>query len=497
MKRCPLLIGLLGTTISLTKASGFCNIARVDGKSLNYKVWLEKVSHEPVILTGLTESWKAFDRWTKAEFSRLYGNLTIPRFTSTGTHFTLGPEYGDKIDLSVYVEHSDNQHFIIYDHAETVEIMNAIRADYYLPSILHASSLETILSFGGNPQGANFQRHQVAWLATIHGSKHWYMAPPTANKPPEPVCRTYDGDQRRSEADWAAHGVRYCRVNQGEILWVPTQWWHATCNGAAYTLALGGQQYIPDHLEIVLPNGRLPPVYLASLRGNISRLKGLYEVDKERLVDSICPSRDGVVLPIHLAIKNNHVDTVKWLIDAGGACMKNLALSSRPPVTWAAEFGHIGLLRLFVEEYGHSPSTALKTSIGRGHLNAVQWLVVNGHSQPKEIEALYFLADSMGLERISSYLLEHLKKLGISQRRPKATSLLDRRIEHLKVKFDLADTDSDGTISPEELAAAAPRIPKKLLHVLRWLMREHKVINFEQVKAKILGFMKGRARDEL
>eukprot|EP00954_Amorphochlora_amoebiformis_P019154 1330793-Amorphochlora_amoeboformis.AAC.1 len=50
MKRCPLLIGLLGTTISLTKASGFCNIARVDGKSLNYKVWLEKVSHEPVVL---------------------------------------------------------------------------------------------------------------------------------------------------------------------------------------------------------------------------------------------------------------------------------------------------------------------------------------------------------------------------------------------------------------------------------------------------------------
>jgi hypothetical protein len=176
------------------------------------------------------------------QFGVRYGKHRLPKHSSTGTHFTFSQS--GEITLADYHREVERQHFIIYDHAETSPILNAIRHDYTLPSILQFASLETILSLGGSPQGATFQQHQVAWLATVFGKKHWYMAHPNTPKPPEPYCPTHSGDAR-TEKEWGSHGVVYCDVHPGEIIWVPDQWWHATCNGALYTVAIGGQQFVP------------------------------------------------------------------------------------------------------------------------------------------------------------------------------------------------------------------------------------------------------------
>eukprot|EP00466_Bigelowiella_natans_P015303 jgi/Bigna1/138847/aug1.47_g13555 len=462
----PKLLLALIVLLSTQRAYSFCNIPRIDGSSLTYHEWQTTQSKEPVILTNLTQGWAALSIWSKKNFSEKYGSLLLPRSSSTGVHFTL--------DVKRFK--SRIQHLAKFAYPTlTTHIMNAIREDYQLPSILQTASLETILSFGGAPQGANFQRHQVAWLATVYGSKHWYMAAPTTKKPPEPQCFSHRGDgSGRGEEGWKEVGVRYCEVFPGEILWVPPQWWHATCNGDPYTVALGGQQYIPYRDRLVQSDGTLPLLHLAALRGNISSVRRLLESED---APPLCPrgsKRSGSAgggqapsapirleapHPIHLAVKNDHIDVIRWLLkkaekegkelvgdreeeeeeeveednddDEGSSSLSNISLmnclirarepSGKSLAEWAAEYGHVDLLDLFVkvaaigedddDDHDHddddhdddndgeatalvfkdsSPSTPRPQELGighgnglqlatmKGHLNAVKWLVENG-----------------------------------------------------------------------------------------------------------------------
>ena len=83
-------------------------------------------------------------------------------------------------------------------------------------------------------------QHHSAWLATIAGAKLWHLAPPSRPKPQNRYC------PGRGKIDYdlaAAEGVIHCMAHPGEVVVVPDNWWHATCNMLPYTLAVGGQTW--------------------------------------------------------------------------------------------------------------------------------------------------------------------------------------------------------------------------------------------------------------
>ena len=83
-------------------------------------------------------------------------------------------------------------------------------------------------------------RHDAAWLAVVVGAKLWHLAPPDRPKPADRLCA------QRGKVDYAlaaAEGVTHCIAHPGEVVVVPDGWWHATCNLAPYTLAIGGQTW--------------------------------------------------------------------------------------------------------------------------------------------------------------------------------------------------------------------------------------------------------------
>mmetsp|Transcript_22046 Transcript_22046/g.39087 ORF Transcript_22046/g.39087 Transcript_22046/m.39087 type:complete len:392 (-) Transcript_22046:57-1232(-) len=335
-----------GSQSNVCQAADFCNIPRVNGKYLSYWEAENVVLKSPVILTNLTDDWSALSKWAEEEFTQNYGNLTLPRYTPTGTNYFTDTEYQA---LGNVVEISANNHFIIYDTGETAGIMNAIRKDYNLPNILQSSSWTTILSFGGAAKGATFQRHQVAWLATIFGHKHWWLAPKTAPEPPDPQCFTNQGDPR-DEGFWKSQQVQYCKVYPGEILWVPEMWWHATCNGDPYTVGLGGQGYIPYAHNLIGENGALSPPHYAGLRGDIDQLQKYVEEGLD-LCNMDYPS------PLHFSASNDYVEVIEKMVEVVGPCVLESRHRGVPSIADAAmNSANMRVVKYMFQKHGILPA---------------------------------------------------------------------------------------------------------------------------------------------
>ena len=108
-------------------------------------------------------------------------------------------------------------------------------ADFFTaPDVLARTSAVRVFSFGGG-LGVRMANHGFAWLGAIFGVKRWYLAPPFADRPGEPTCADWDKGEDLGPDAWM------CVQRPGDVIVVPTAWWHATCNCSPYTFSLGGQ----------------------------------------------------------------------------------------------------------------------------------------------------------------------------------------------------------------------------------------------------------------
>ena len=474
-------LALTATAVAGSGGNGgmFCNIPRVDGRQVDAEDWIKTNSSKPVIFTHLIDDWPALKKWDVDGFRREYGHHTLPQTTSTGVHFTFKRQLkpGATTTLGEYVKHVKNQHFIIYDHAETLPILNDIRNDYSIPSILQYASLDNILSFGGAPKGATFQRHQVAWLATIFGRKHWYMADKETAQPPEPECPSHAGDARTQE-QWAKHGVIYCAVDPGELIWVPHQWWHATCNGDPYTVAIGGQDFVPfkDFMKTMNADGSMPEAYLYALRGDTARLRASNFPKSEMCSDRSDGTNNAGLWPINLAIKNGYLDVVKLFVDTYGDCvLKTRDGSNRGVVTWAAGAGSVEVLQYLVEEKGLDCSDAnnvLGNTVFRGHYYAIVWEVEHCSYTTRQIAKAARTAAQAKRERIEKYLRR----------------VLDERLraEGEAGAKDIADADNGPKVTPQVVETAETfefeAQPSETENVVKYEARPEPTLNISDPK---------------
>ena len=217
---------------------------------------------KPTVISGLIDGsggdvrWRAFDELgSPANFSARFGHFDIlARRTTAGVvHMQTVDAARERfatttVSLADLVAFRAHEQIVIYDGEEGRSDLDDVLLDEAsefstVPDVLARAAAVRVFSFGGG-LGVRMANHGFAWLGLVFGEKRWYLAPPVAARPGEPTC-AWDRCWDRGE-DLGAD-VTMCVQRPGDVIVVPTAWWHATCNCAAYTFSMGGQDACDLH----------------------------------------------------------------------------------------------------------------------------------------------------------------------------------------------------------------------------------------------------------
>jgi hypothetical protein len=156
---------------------------------------------------------------------------------------TLREYVEEHVDAGVDAQRSAEETFYLFGDTERSPHWDSLTRGYAPP--LDSASDEGLVVFGvgGRGSGVAFHTHGAAFGETILGAKQWFLSPPQ-RKP------RFNGSvtQLRWALDRAAGGpglahdnddddaVLECVVGEGEAVYVPPGWFHATLNHANYTV---------------------------------------------------------------------------------------------------------------------------------------------------------------------------------------------------------------------------------------------------------------------
>ncbi|KAI5844264.1 hypothetical protein BZA05DRAFT_427192 [Tricharina praecox] len=216
-------------------------------------------SSMPFILTSPVKAWSGYrdDHWTYQSLERSYGDV---RFRAESVDWRLS-------DYISYMENqTDESPLYLFDRHFVTKTQGALESGFAAPACFGRDFFEVLgadrpdhrwLILGPARSGSTFHKDPnatSAWNAVLQGEKYWIMFPP--NTPPPGVFVSQDQSEVTSPlsiAEWlvgfhrAARGMQGCIegvCRAGEVLHVPSGWWHLVVNTAP-SLALT-QNFIPS-----------------------------------------------------------------------------------------------------------------------------------------------------------------------------------------------------------------------------------------------------------
>ena len=219
------------------------------------------LTSSPTVISGLADEWPARSTWADPQaFAARFGHHELKAVRASHGFGRLarigGPgcyrfdesscpgQSNATVSLAELVANSADEQIVIMDLDDMTRgehsLLTDLSTEYEVPEFLECISNVRLLSLGGRPEGVQMSRHHSAWLSTLAGAKLWHLAPPDRPQPTDRYCPS------RGKVDYrlaAREGVIHCVAYPGEVVVVPDNWWHATCNMAPYTLAIGGQTW--------------------------------------------------------------------------------------------------------------------------------------------------------------------------------------------------------------------------------------------------------------
>lgn len=253
-------------------------------ENLTYEEYAERWTEQPFVLTKCIQEWPVYSQWT---IDSLLNKFADVEFRAEAVDWTFS-QYCDYMNRN-----RDESPLYLFDRkfAEKMELKvgHSEGASYWRPDCFGPDLFEVLgderpahrwLIIGPERSGSTFHKDPngtSAWNAVIQGAKYWIMFPPTAQVPG--VYVSSDSSEVTSPlsiAEWLltfhdeARHMPECVegiCNAGEILHVPSGWWHLVVNiekGIALT-----QNFVPQS-----PNLNLVSEVLSFLRDKPEQVSG-------------------------------------------------------------------------------------------------------------------------------------------------------------------------------------------------------------------------------
>ncbi|EFY92787.1 F-box and JmjC domain protein, putative [Metarhizium acridum CQMa 102] len=236
-------------------------------ENLTYEQYAERWTEKPFILTKCIQDWPVCSKWTIDELLRAYASV---EFRAEAVDWTM-ERYSNYMR-----DNNDESPLYLFDRkfAEKMGITVGHQdgTAYWKPDCFGPDLFEVLgnerpahrwLIIGPERSGSTFHKDPngtSAWNAVIQGSKYWIMFPPAAQVPGVYVSEdSSEVTSPLSIAEWlltfheearrlpeCVEGI--CRT--GEILHVPSGWWHLVVNlesGIALT-----QNFVPQSPSLSL-----------------------------------------------------------------------------------------------------------------------------------------------------------------------------------------------------------------------------------------------------
>ncbi|KID80146.1 F-box protein [Metarhizium brunneum] len=236
-------------------------------ENLTYEQYAERWTEKPFILTKCIQDWPVCSKWTIDELLRAYASV---EFRAEAVDWTM-ERY-----CNYMRDNKDESPLYLFDRkfAEKMGITVGHQdgTAYWKPDCFGPDLFEVLgderpahrwLIIGPERSGSTFHKDPngtSAWNAVIQGSKYWVMFPPTAQVPGVYVSEdSSEVTSPLSIAEWLltfheeARRLPECVegiCSTGEILHVPSGWWHLVVNlesGIALT-----QNFVPQSPSLSL-----------------------------------------------------------------------------------------------------------------------------------------------------------------------------------------------------------------------------------------------------
>jgi len=229
----------------------------------------------PAIFTNLTGGWRASRDWSQEHFLQEFSTWQMPLSTflrdswlelvgqraEVVTHPT---DVSLKEYLSVLNSSRRNVFLFVRDDSASNRQYHTRRRDrrrrfidalQYGYSVPHGmTEAVRIFAMDGTATGHGMHRHKEGWLAQIAGRKVWWLAPPqpedegSAFRPAFPY-KALSEEEGSWPCAWLLNEdlvpskapLIRCVQEPGEIVVLPTGWWHNTCSLDDFNIAIGGQ----------------------------------------------------------------------------------------------------------------------------------------------------------------------------------------------------------------------------------------------------------------
>ncbi|CAE8595256.1 unnamed protein product [Polarella glacialis] len=331
------------STAAALAASSSCDFQRLSGKQADEAVG--RHAARPVVLTGLLDSWPARQKWASAAaFAELYGELPgyardhdqlELRDVDTTVRTYLQGTGGASTVSSLKVNLSSSSSFFVNDYEDS-RLLDALGGDFHTPLLLGDVSAVRVFALEQPYAGVAFHRHEAAWQGLLAGQKEWFLLAPSVEEVPQHSPCSFVREA-------APPLAQRCTLNAGEVIFVPSGWWHATCSlPTEPTIAIGG----------VGSSQAWPPSVLAARHGQVHEADG--DVDGAQ-VPSVSPSVGGIFVggerPLFVAAAFGQEAAVEALLKRGAD--PNLARADgRTALHEAARRGDLLVVQSLVQAKG-------------------------------------------------------------------------------------------------------------------------------------------------
>ncbi|KAF8469551.1 hypothetical protein BDZ91DRAFT_720456 [Kalaharituber pfeilii] len=253
----------------------------------------EKWANKPFILTEPVKSWRGYREWTFDSLLSKYGDIS---FRAEALDWPL------KIYYEYMKNNCDESPLYLFD--KHFASKTTMEEEYTIPPVFEQDFFSVLsadrpdrrwMILGPERSGSSFHKDPnatSAWNAVIQGEKYWIMFPRDVTPPgvfvsedqsevtsPLSIAEWFEGFHNEARK---VKGIREGICRSGEVLYVPSGWWHLVVN-LSPALAIT-QNFVPrKHLPSVLLFLRDQPQSVSGF--NCEKVKDPYDLFIRRMYE--------------------------------------------------------------------------------------------------------------------------------------------------------------------------------------------------------------------